>query len=64
MKIMSKKVLTAVLCAATLSSTFLFTGCNLSNVAKGVQQGVQRGKNKILRSLTNTLRRLEPLMVT
>lgn len=46
MKIMSKKVLTAVLCAATLSSTFLFTGCNLSNVAKGVQQGVQKGQQQ------------------
>lgn len=64
MKIMSKKVLTAVLCAATLSSTFLFTGCNLSNVAKGVQQGVQKGQQQDSQVLTNTLRRLEPLMVT
>ena len=42
MKPLVKKMLTVVLCASTLTAPLFLTGCSVSKVANGVQQGAQK----------------------
>jgi len=46
MKPLVKKMLTAVLCASTLTAPLFLSGCSFSKIANGVQQGAQKASQK------------------
>ncbi|MBS7015304.1 MAG: DUF3829 domain-containing protein [Veillonella sp.] len=53
MKPLVKKMLTAVLCASTLTAPLFLTGCSVSKVANGVQKGVQKAQEQDVKVFNN-----------
>lgn len=53
MKPLVKKMLTAVLCASTLTASLFLTGCSVSKVANGVQKGVQKAQEQDVKVFNN-----------
>lgn len=53
MKPLVKKMLTAVLCASTLTAPLFLTGCSVSKVATGVQKGVQKAQEQDVKVFNN-----------
>ena len=53
MKPLVKKILTAVLCASTLTAPLFLTGCSVSKVANGVQKGVQKAQEQDVKVFNN-----------
>ena len=63
MKPLVKKMLTAVLCASTLTAPLFLSGCSFSKIANGVQQGAQKASQKTFKSLISILKQLVILTV-
>ena len=53
MKPLVKKMLTAVLCASTLTAPLFLAGCSVSKVANGVQKGVQKAQEQDVKVFNN-----------
>ena len=53
MKPLVKKMLTAVLCASTLTAPLFLTGCSVSKVTNGVQKGVQKAQEQDVKVFNN-----------
>jgi len=56
MKPLVKKMLTAVLCASTLTAPLFLTGCSVSKVANSVQQGVQKTSQDDVKVFNNYIK--------
>lgn len=56
MKPLVKKMLTAVLCASTLTAPLFLTGCSVSKVANSVQQGVQKKSQDDVKVFNNYIK--------
>ena len=56
MKPLVKKMLTVVLCAATLTAPLFLTGCSVSKVANSVQQGVQKTSQDDVKVFNNYIK--------
>ena len=53
MKPLVKKILTAVLCASTLTAPLFLSGCSFSKIANGVQQGAQKASQNDIKVFNN-----------
>lgn len=53
MKPLVKRLITAVLCASTLTAPVFLTGCSVSKIANGVQNGVQKGQDQDVKVFNN-----------
>ena len=53
MKPLVKKMLTAVLCASTLTAPLFLSGCSFSKIANGVQQGAQKASQNDIKVFNN-----------
>ena len=56
MKPLVKKMLTAVLCASTLTAPLFLSGCSFSKVANSVQQGVQKKSQDDVKVFNNYIK--------
>ena len=56
MKPLVKKMLTAVLCASTLTAPLFLSGCSFSKIANGVQQGVQKTSQEDVKVFNNYIK--------
>lgn len=56
MKPLVKRLITAVLCAATLTAPLFLTGCSVSKVANGVQQGAQKASQEDVTVFNNYIK--------
>ena len=53
LKPLVKRLITAVLCASTLTAPVFLTGCSVSKIANGVQKGVQKGQDQDVKVFNN-----------
>ena len=56
MKPLVKKMLTAVLCASTLTAPLFLSGCSFSKIANSVQQGVQKKSQDDVKVFNNYIK--------
>lgn len=56
MKPLVKRLITAVLCAATLTAPVFLTGCSVSKVANGMQQGTQKASQEDVTVFNNYIK--------
>ena len=56
MKPLVKKMLTAVLCASTLTAPLFMSGCSFSKIANSVQQGVQKKSQDDVKVFNNYIK--------
>ena len=56
MKPLVKKMLTAVLCASTLTAPLFLSGCSFSKIANGVQQGAQKASQDDVKVFNNYIK--------
>ena len=56
MKPLVKKMLTAVLCASTLTAPLFLSGCSFSKIANGVQQGAQKESQDDVKVFNNYIK--------
>ena len=56
MKPLVKKMLTAVLCASTLTAPLFLSGCSFSKIANGVQQGAQKASEDDVKVFNNYIK--------
>ena len=56
MKPLVKKMLTAVLCASTLTAPLFLSGCSFSKIANGVQQGAQKASQEDVKVFNNYIK--------
>lgn len=56
MKPLVKKMLTVVLCASTLTAPLFLTGCSVSKIANGVQQGAQKASQEDVKVFNNYIK--------
>ena len=56
MKPLVKKMLTAVLCASTLTAPLFLSGCSFSKIANGVQQGAQKTSQEDVKVFNNYIK--------
>ena len=56
MKPLVKKMLTAVLCASTLTAPLFLSGCSFSKIANSVQQGVQKTSQDDVKVFNNYIK--------
>ena len=56
MKPLVKRLITAVLCASTLTAPVFLTGCSVSKIANGVQQGTQKASQEDVTVFNNYIK--------
>lgn len=56
MKPLVKRLITAVLCASTLTAPVFLTGCSVSKIANGVQQGAQKASQEDVTVFNNYIK--------
>lgn len=56
MKPLVKRLITAVLCASTLTAPLFLTGCSVSKIANGVQQGAQKASQEDVTVFNNYIK--------
>lgn len=56
MKPLVKRLITAVLCASTLTAPLFLTGCSVSKIANGVQQGTQKASQEDVTVFNNYIK--------
>lgn len=56
MKLLVKRLITAVLCASTLTAPLFLTGCSVSKIANGVQQGTQKASQEDVTVFNNYIK--------
>ena len=56
LKPLVKRLITAVLCASTLTAPVFLTGCSVSKIANGVQQGTQKASQEDVTVFNNYIK--------
>ena len=56
LKPLVKRLITAVLCASTLTAPLFLTGCSVSKIANGVQQGAQKASQEDVTVFNNYIK--------
>lgn len=56
LKPLVKRLITAVLCASTLTAPLFLTGCSVSKIANGVQQGTQKASQEDVTVFNNYIK--------